>query len=429
MPLKLKECQGTRVVLIRHGLSTYNDLGLYQGCSDESLLTDAGRRAARQIGAYLKGLAFDEIYSSSLKRAHQTAREILGIMAPNTDPKTIVVTDLLRETDLPAWRGLRFQYVREKFATDYRTWKQRPHEFCMVTPQKCLYGKVEKVGRGESVNSNSPPPPNIPNQYFYPALDIYKRVEQFWQEVLPRHIGHTLLLISHGGTNRALINTAMGATPNRYHCIQQSNCGISVLCFPDGSLKSAQLEAVNLTSHIGKNLPQPPENNQGWRLLLVPSETTNLKQIQQLAQLLQEITIDFSLIENFNCSQATARQILQHHSATVQLMVLQDNFPEAWLQAIAKRSDIFASTAVDSNKSITGLVVARNNIIKSFIKLALGISSEQLWRLQLYPGTVSSLYYPDPHQFPILQAMNVSATEKDLIFQPMVTKTISPVKE
>ncbi|HAA32071.1 MAG TPA: hypothetical protein DCE56_35680, partial [Cyanobacteria bacterium UBA8553] len=48
MPLKLDGKQsnqrlGTRVILVRHGQSTYNLLGLYQGSSDESVLTQQGR--------------------------------------------------------------------------------------------------------------------------------------------------------------------------------------------------------------------------------------------------------------------------------------------------------------------------------------------------------------------------------------------------
>jgi probable phosphoglycerate mutase len=79
------ERQGTRVILVRHGESTYNALGLYQGSSDESVLTEAGCHTARQTGAFLRGLAIDAIYTSSLQRAQETAREMLAVMAPVVD--------------------------------------------------------------------------------------------------------------------------------------------------------------------------------------------------------------------------------------------------------------------------------------------------------------------------------------------------------
>lgn len=383
MHWKLEECQSTRVILVRHGQSTYNALGLYQGSSDESVLTEKGYSTARQTGAFLKGLAFDAIYSSSLKRAHETAREILRVITPNIDPKKIFVTDQLRETDLPAWHGLTFDYVRENFAADYRTWKQRPHEFRMETH----------------------------HQYFYPALDLYKRVQQFWQEVLSHHVGQ-VLLVTHGGTNRALISTAIGVCADRYHCIQQSNCGISVLNFPDGCLESGRLEALNLTSHVGENLPKLHETGQGLRLMIVPSGAINPEQTQQLAELLKTTPIDFCISENSHF-QATAQQILQYHPTTVQFEVLREDFPEAWLQTIAKRSTVFASTQANSNQLITGLVVTGEYIVKRFIGQVLGMNSNQMERLQLLERGISCIYYPYGDHPPVLQAMNISGSVEE----------------
>ncbi|BAY89250.1 MULTISPECIES: histidine phosphatase family protein [unclassified Tolypothrix] len=221
MYFKLEKSTGTRVILLRHGESTFNALGLYQGSSDESVLTAIGRRDARITGKFLQKIAFDAAYISSLKRARETAKEIFAVMA--VQPREILISDKLRENDLPIWQGLAFAYVRATFPEAYQVWKQRPHEF---------YIQID----GETK--------------FYPALDLYQRVQEFWQEVLPKHLGQTLLVIAHGGTNRALISTALGISPAFYHCWQQSNCGISVLNFADGSLGSAKLEAMNLNHHL-----------------------------------------------------------------------------------------------------------------------------------------------------------------------------------
>ncbi|HEY9802844.1 MAG TPA: histidine phosphatase family protein [Leptolyngbyaceae cyanobacterium] len=221
MQLKLESGQGTRVILLRHGQSTFNALGLYQGCSDESVLTEVGRKDARITGNFLQEIAFDAIYISSLKRAQETAKEILEVIT--VQPNAIFISDKLRENHLPSWEGLAFQYVRETFPELYQIWKQRPHEFWMEIDDKTR---------------------------FYPALDLYKRVQEFWQEVLPRHIGQTLLVVAHGGTNRALISTALGISPEYYHCFQQSNCGISIVNFSDGLLGSGQLEVMNLNYHL-----------------------------------------------------------------------------------------------------------------------------------------------------------------------------------
>jgi probable phosphoglycerate mutase len=426
MPLKLDGKEGnkrlaTRVILVRHGQSTYNLLGLYQGSSDESVLTEKGRHAARQTGAFLNGLSFDAIYTSSLKRAQETASEMLAVMAPAVDVKKIHVVKALRETDMPAWEGLPFQYVREQFAADYRCWKQRPHEFRMEIPQQGVQGEQGSGFTNILQQTSLPLPPSPPPPlYFYPALELYDRVQQFWQEVLPRHVGQTLLFVTHGGTNSALIGTAIGLTPDRYHTIQHSNCGISVLNFPAGASEPAQLEALNLATHVGENLPQLKEGGQGLRLLLMPS-TANPKPTQKLAQLLKEVTINFSISGSLDNSQAIREQILQYHPETVQLEVLQEDFPEAWQQAIDVRSPV--TNSANSNQLVTGLVIARDAIIKRFLGQVLGMNSDQLWQLQLHEGAISCIHYPNPDHPPILQAINISGAEKDLLSGSVVAET------
>jgi phosphoserine phosphatase len=366
MYLKLKDAAATRVILVRHGQSTYNALGLYQGCSDESVLTDIGYSDARKTGNFLKGLTFDAVYTSSLKRAQQTAKEILQVVAPSLEQE-IIVSDLLRETDLPAWQGKAFQYVKENFPQEYSNWKQCPHEFYMnLTPQKRLY----------------------------PALDLYERVNKFWQQVLPRYIGKTLLLVVHGGTNRALISTALGITPDRYHCIQQSNCGISILNFSDGTLESGRLEVMNLACHVGENLP---EGGKGLRLLLIPSDAS-IEQINSLAVQLKGVNIFWCLIDAFNDSRTLAKEVIKYHPETADLKVIQD-LPE-WQKTIHSKN-------IDSNSSVTGLVVAKKETIKTLISQAIGVNPDDKDRLHIKQGTVSSTHYSGEHHPPVLQAMNV----------------------
>ncbi len=378
---------GTRVILLRHGQSTYNALGLYQGCSDESVLTETGRRTARQTGAFLRGIKFDAVYTSPLKRTQETTRQVLGVMKYRIDPQQIHVFPLLRETDLPARQGLPFQQVRQQFATDYIFWKQTPHQFSM-----------EVVREGVK-------------QPFYPALDLYDRLKQFWQEVLPRHRNQTLLVVAHGGTNRAAIATALGIESSHYHAIEQSNCALNVLHFPTGDLSSARLEAVNLATHVDEALPQPKEGGRGLRLLLVPTQGNQPKQDRKLASLLQAVPIQFSLSNNHDCTQQTLAAIVETHPETVQLQVLRQDFPEIWQQALVQTKS--------NDQLMTGLVVAHPDAIAHLLGQVLGVEKEQRWRLQLQPGTLSAIHYPATDHPPILQTMNVSGAlqQQDLGLQ------------
>ena len=380
---------GTRVILLRHGQSTYNALGLYQGCSDESVLTETGCQTARQTGTFLRGIKFDAIYTSPLQRAQETTRQVLSVIQSKIDPQQIHVVPILRETDLPAWQGLPFQQVRQQFAAEYDCWKQTPQQFSMEVVRKGV------------------------KQPFYPALDLYARLKQFWQEVLPRHRNQTLLVVAHGGTNRAAIATALGIDPSLYHAIQQSNCALNVLHFPTGDLSSARLEAVNLATHVDEALPQPKEGGRGLRLLLVPTEENQPNQDQKLASLLQAVPIQFSLSNNHDCTQQTLAAIAETHPETVQLQVLRQDFPEIWQQALAQTKG--------NDQLMTGLVVAHPNAIAHLLGQVLGMEKEQHWRLQLQPGTLSAIHYPATNHPPILQTMNVCGAwqQQDLGLQTL----------
>ncbi|KST67927.1 histidine phosphatase family protein [Mastigocoleus testarum] len=416
---------GTRIILVRHGQSTYNAQGRHQGSSDESVLTQAGIDSAQKIGVSLRGMTIDALYASPLKRAQETAREILTTMGLCADDLKVNACPWdLREIDLHGWQGLPLQYVQEQFADDYRCWRQRPHEFRMeVVPNQ-----------SSSVNLK---------QYCFPVLDLYERAQKFWEEILPHHVGQTLLLVGHSGINRALIATALGLTPDRYHAMQQSNCGISILNFPGGDCfadtqraypQQVQIEALNLTTQLGETLPKPKGNSQGLRLLLVPSGDTdpqnvnpqninpqniNPQPIQKLAKFLEKVSIEFSISGDIGNSQILAEQILQYHRATVQLQVLREDFPQIWQKTIEAKNSVSSSKFTSSDRLVTGLVVARTSIIKSLIGQVLGLNSDELCNLQVYRETISVIHYPSSQQRPpMLQAMNISPGEQAITSIP-----------
>jgi probable phosphoglycerate mutase len=217
----------TRVIIVRHGQSSYNSLKMIQGRCDESVLTEKGYEDARKVGAALSSLKFDAVYSSPLQRAKQTAEVILSYLPGS--PELLAPSNLM-EIDLPLWEKQCRQEVQEKFPEDYLCWKERPHEFCMVIPT--TEGSREH----------------------FPVLALYEQAQQFWKEILPRHQGGTILIVAHNGINRCLITSALGIPPARYHSIQQSNCGINVLNFAGAWGEPVQLESLNQTSHLGKPL-------------------------------------------------------------------------------------------------------------------------------------------------------------------------------
>lgn len=98
----------TSVLLIRHGQSTWNAEGRWQGQSDPEL-SDVGRMqaitAARHVGAV------DAIVSSDLRRARETAE----ILADALGVGPVVVDESLRERDAGEWTGLTRHEIEQRW--------------------------------------------------------------------------------------------------------------------------------------------------------------------------------------------------------------------------------------------------------------------------------------------------------------------------
>jgi phosphoserine phosphatase len=378
----------TRVILVRHGQSIYNEQGLYQGCCDDSFLTEKGRLTAYQTGLYLSSISLDVIYSSPLQRARETTSEILNAIATIADSHPELHIDQnLKEIDLPAWNGLSFKYVREHLVEDYRCWKERPHEFQMSTEI-----------HDDSPVSNSVATLVKPQNF--PVQNLYRQAQKFWAEILPKSVNKTILVVSHGGTIKALISTAIAMKCQDFHTLQQSNCGVSILSF-SGAENQAELEAMNLTNHLGEILPKLKEGKQGLRLLLVPADSKKDIYTDRVAKIIEQSPLNFCLnSEGANSTQMAEKLIRSHPTPTLQLSISTEKFMQTWHQTISGRTHQTLSLC-------TGLVVAETSEIRGALNQVLGLPIQQQ-SLKVQPGTINILHYPASTKHPVLQAMNLS---------------------
>ncbi len=122
----------TRVIIVRHGQSTYNAKKIIQGRCDESVLTEQGMADAKTAGQALSQIKIDAFYCSPLQRAKQTSEIIYSCL---NNPPILQPTEQLMEIDLPLWEKLQKQEVLEKYPQQYHNWKQEPHQFKMVLDQ------------------------------------------------------------------------------------------------------------------------------------------------------------------------------------------------------------------------------------------------------------------------------------------------------
>lgn len=429
----------TRVIIVRHGQSTYNTEKRIQGRSDASQLTQKGRDDASKVAKALSNISFNAIYSSPLQRAKLTADIICSDSSQSTALQT---SDKLMEIDLPVWVGMTTTEVKEKFPSEYTAWHSCPDKFMMLVPTP--EGTFEH----------------------FPVLSLYEQAKQFWEEILRRHKGETILIIGHNGINRALISTALSISPARYHSLQQSNCGISVLNFSGGLGENVQLESMNQTQHMDETIPSVRPGHQGVRLLLVrhgetewnrqgrfqgqidvPLNDNGRLQAQKAGEFLKEVEIDFAVSSPMARPKETAELILQSHP-NIELKYnsdlreishglwegkfereIEQEYPgelERWrtipaevqmpegenLQQVSERStaawQLIIQQALDEQRTI-GLIVAHDATNKTLLCHILGLSSESFWNFRQGNGAVSVIDYPsglDGH--PVLQAMNIT---------------------
>jgi broad specificity phosphatase PhoE len=171
----------TTILLARHGETDWNRQGRFQGWADPPL-NETGREQAQALAGQLAGVPLDAVYSSDLRRAHETA---LIVAEPHGVP--VVVDRGLREIDVGSWSGL----TRAEIETSFPGAAHHDGE----TREEHLSRVLEAVER-----------------------------------IACAHPGEHILVVSHGGSLRTLRRHALG---DPVHPIE--NCGVYELRFRDGA--------------------------------------------------------------------------------------------------------------------------------------------------------------------------------------------------
>jgi phosphoserine phosphatase len=378
----------TRVILVRHGQSNYNAEKRYQGSSDDSVLTTCGQQQAGQVGQLCAAIDnnIQAIYSSPLRRTVQTAEAILQQLAnpSQSDQRlTIQLHPELREIDIPSWEGLSFTQVQTEFVSDYQQWIDNPKNFQMAASSAASSGAIATL---------APP--------IFPVQDLYRRADQFWRATLPKHPGQTILIVSHGGTIRALTSTALGIPIEQFHYLQQSNAGVTMLEFDH--CWQARLTGMNQTHHLGEVLPKPKHGKQGLRLILLVSDDQSQTINQDLADRFRSTPISFSLSSPAAASQQ-AQSILQHHPQALHFEVVQEDFLLQWQQIILSQRNRLQKHNLTTPTN--ALIIAPKKSIQALISKILQLS--ELIKIDIQPDTFSSIFYPAKFHHPVLQGCNI----------------------
>jgi broad specificity phosphatase PhoE len=433
-----------RIILVRHGESTYNLANMVQGrgsTANQSVLTDKGIAQAQLAGQAIANIPFQQAYSSPLQRAKQTAEIILSYQP---SPPQLITHEGLYEIDLRGWEGMTFSEIQAQFPEQFDHWQDAPHKLCL--------------------------------DGFYPVVELFHQAQRFWQDLLSQwqtvETPINVLLVAHSGINRALICTALGIDIVHYHHLQQNNCGISVLNYRSGQW---QLEALNLTSHLksltGSFLPPVRKHHTGQRIILVrhgETEWNRQKRFQgqidiplngigetqslKTADFLAEVTIHRAFSSPLLRPKQTASLILTKHPAVTLELVpelreichglwegkleseVKSNYGEAlarwqtqpetvqmpegenlnqvWERVAQGWQRILEMT----NPGETSLVVAHDAVNKAILCQLFGLTPSYFWVFKQGNGGITVIDYPKGREHaPHLQAVNITTHLSDSV--------------
>ncbi len=156
--------------LVRHGETTWNAEGRWQGHADVPL-SEVGRDQAHRLAQRLEGVSFDAVISSDLIRALETARIVAARLGGSPD---VLIDPRWREIHVGALGGLT---PAEAEARGLGRW-HRPFD--------------ERYPDGES------------------RAEMGVRVSHALAQVAREHAGQRAIVFSHGGTIKSAFGALLG---------------------------------------------------------------------------------------------------------------------------------------------------------------------------------------------------------------------------
>lgn len=201
-----------KIYLIRHGQTDWNIQGKIQGSHDIPL-NAVGEEQARLVAHGMDCRPVKKIFSSTLKRAVETARKIGE--RQNVD---IYLMPGLIEVEFGDWEGMTWAEIKEKYPAEYERWDLNPVDVA---------------------------PPGGETQ-----MEVLKRVAETMKTIMGMTDQHEdIAIVTHGATMAYIVSYLMQGHPDEAELIV-NNASITTVNYSPLTEDYMMLE-VNDTSHLG----------------------------------------------------------------------------------------------------------------------------------------------------------------------------------
>lgn len=181
----------TKLILVRHGYTSWNEAKKYQGFSDINL-NNQGIEEAKKVAKRLSYEKIDMIYSSPLKRAFETAE----IINENFEKK-IHISQCLKEINFGDWEGYTFEEIGKHYPDLIDKWLEKPADMR---------------------------PPNGEN-----FRDLQVRAMKVLHEIYDLNRGKNVLIVTHGGLISVIVCHILQIGLDELWKFISSNTGITIL--------------------------------------------------------------------------------------------------------------------------------------------------------------------------------------------------------
>ena len=201
----------TNLFITRHGETDCNKNAVVQGRGVDVPLNQTGIAQAEALAHKLKQFNIDEVYSSTLLRAKQTAK----IIAKRNDKNAITYLRDLEEMSWGFYEGMQLSpELIAAFDEMKQAWSSGNYEF--------------RIKGGETLN------------------EVLERGTNALKAIIDKHVGKNILIVSHGRFIRILLASIMdGYNLGRMGELRQENTAFNHLILTNGRYKPVKINCID----------------------------------------------------------------------------------------------------------------------------------------------------------------------------------------
>ena len=199
-----------RIILVRHGETTWNIEGRYQG-QEDTPLSPRGLEQGRRLALALKDVPLDAAVSSPLQRSLLTCK-----LCAELHHLPVETDERLLEINHGAWEGVLARDIEAAYPEGFHLWHTAPH--------------LVQMPGGENLE------------------DVRRRVRAAFEDYARKYDGKTVLVAAHDAVNKAVICDLLGMGQEHFWQVKQDNTCINVLENNDGVWRAV---LINSTLHMG----------------------------------------------------------------------------------------------------------------------------------------------------------------------------------